>query len=151
MNLVTPTYIMLLSLCHLLLDASCLTRVWSHIQWYYRTRVSKRGPQVLCSQGTSLCLTSLFIYARYWKSLFTNCCRSLVYNTQGHEDVAHRDAPLKEGNVHISAPHIYGSALEALELVPDSSMSFLSVGSGTGYLSCIVADILGYRSLNFGA
>uniref|UniRef100_A0A7S1Z0L7 Protein-L-isoaspartate(D-aspartate) O-methyltransferase n=1 Tax=Trieres chinensis TaxID=1514140 RepID=A0A7S1Z0L7_TRICV len=69
---------------------------------------------------------------------------------KGNEDTAHSDQPLKVGNVHISAPHIYGSALEALELRPNSSLSFLNVGSGTGYLSCIVAEILGPKSLNFG-
>lgn len=67
-----------------------------------------------------------------------------------HIDVAHSDQPLKQGNVHISAPHVYGSALEALELLPDVSLSFLNIGSGTGYLSCIVADILGPGSLNYG-
>ena len=76
------------------------------------------------------------------------CC---IYTyIQGRENVAHTDQPLKEGNVHISAPHIYGSALEALELVPNSSMSFLNIGSGTGYVSCIVADILGSRSSHYG-
>jgi len=69
---------------------------------------------------------------------------------KGNEDMAHLDQPLKEGNVHISAPHIYGSALEALELIPNSPLSFLNVGSGTGYLSCIVAEVLGPRSLNYG-
>ena len=69
---------------------------------------------------------------------------------QGHEHVAHADQPLKEGNVHLSAPHIYGSALEALELQTNSSMSFLNVGSGTGYVSCIVADIMGCRSSHYG-
>ena len=74
----------------------------------------------------------------------------VLHGSQGSEDSAHSDEPLKEGNVHISAPHIYGSALEALELQPNSSLSFLNVGSGTGYLSCIVAEILGQKSLNFG-
>jgi protein-L-isoaspartate O-methyltransferase len=46
--------------------------------------------------------------------------------------MAHADQPLKEGNIHLSAPHIYGSALEALELQPHSSLSFLNCGSGTG-------------------
>lgn len=69
---------------------------------------------------------------------------------RGNESLAHSDQPLKEGNVHISAPHIYGSALEALDLVPDSSTSFLNVGSGTGYISCVVAHILGPNSLNYG-
>jgi len=63
--------------------------------------------------------------------------------------MAHSDQPLKEVNIHISAPHIYGSALEALELHQNSSLSFLNVGSGTGYVSCIVATILGPKSNNF--
>jgi protein-L-isoaspartate O-methyltransferase len=60
--------------------------------------------------------------------------------------MAHTDQPLKEGNVHISAPHIYGTVLEALELSADSSMSFLNAGSGTCYLSCLCAAIMGKRS-----
>jgi protein-L-isoaspartate O-methyltransferase len=66
------------------------------------------------------------------------------------EDMAHTDQPLKEGNVHLSAPHIYGSVLEAFELEQDSSLSFLNIGSGSGYLSCIVAEILGPKSVNDG-
>mmetsp|Transcript_38520 Transcript_38520/g.84544 ORF Transcript_38520/g.84544 Transcript_38520/m.84544 type:complete len:333 (-) Transcript_38520:280-1278(-) len=68
----------------------------------------------------------------------------------GNEELAHTDQPLKEGNIHISAPHIYGAALEALELKQNSTLSFLNIGSGTGYLSAIVAKILGPKSLNFG-
>ncbi len=71
-------------------------------------------------------------------------------HTQGNETLAHSDQPLKEGNVHISAPHIYGSAIEALDLVPNSCTSFLNIGSGTGYVSAIVADILGPNSLHYG-
>jgi len=68
----------------------------------------------------------------------------------GNESMAHSDQPLKQGNVHISAPHIYGSAIEALDLVPNSSTSFLNIGCGTGYISCIAAEILGSNSLNYG-
>jgi len=75
---------------------------------------------------------------------------SFALYSQGFEDVAHADQPLKDGNVHLSAPHIYGSALEALEIQANSSMSFLNIGSGTGYVSCIVADIMGTRSSNYG-
>lgn len=64
--------------------------------------------------------------------------------------IAYSDQPLKEGNIHISAPHIYCSVLEGLELVPNSSLSFLNIGCGTGYLSCIVASILGHKSPHFG-
>lgn len=72
------------------------------------------------------------------------------YVPAGNGSMAHSDQPLKEGNVHISAPHIYGSAIEALDLVPNSSMSFLNIGSGTGYICCIAAEILGPNSLNYG-
>lgn len=61
---------------------------------------------------------------------------------QDNLHVAHSDLPLREGSVHISAPHMYGSILEALELRQNSPLSFLNAGSGTGYLSCIVATIL---------
>lgn len=44
--------------------------------------------------------------------------------------LAYIDAPLREGPVHLSAPHIYGAVLDALELKPGAS--FLNVGSGTG-------------------
>ena len=69
-------------------------------------------------------------------------------------EAAHSDQPLKVGNVHISAPHMYGSILESLDLEEDSKegLSFLNIGCGTGYLSCIVACVLGSKSknLNFG-
>ena len=64
--------------------------------------------------------------------------------------MAHADQPLREEHVHISAPHIYAAALEALELEAGSSQSFLNLGSGTGYLSCIVANVLGPRSVHVG-
>lgn len=63
---------------------------------------------------------------------------------------AHQDMPLKQGNIHISAPHIYGAVVEALDLESDSCQTFLNIGSGTGYFSCIVAQILGSKSLNYG-
>lgn len=69
---------------------------------------------------------------------------------QSMPHLAHRDQPVREGNIHISAPHIYGYALEALDLTPNSSLSFLNIGSGTGYLTCIVATVLGPTSTCFG-
>lgn len=64
--------------------------------------------------------------------------------------MAHSDQPLKDGNLHLSAPHMNAAAIEALNLVPHSSLSFLNLGSGTGYMSCIVATILGPNSLHIG-
>lgn len=60
------------------------------------------------------------------------------------------DEPLREGQIHISAPHIYGCIVEALQITPKSSMSFLNIGSGTGYLSSIVAHILGPTGMCYG-
>jgi protein-L-isoaspartate O-methyltransferase len=68
--------------------------------------------------------------------------------SQNRRAIAHKDQPIKEGNVHISAPHIYGSVLEALELRKDAAYSFLNAGSGTCYLTCIAASILGPRSVH---
>jgi protein-L-isoaspartate O-methyltransferase len=64
--------------------------------------------------------------------------------------LAHSDQPLKEDNIHISAPHIYGTIVESLDLEPGSSQSFLNIGSGTGYLSCIVSQVLGPDACSFG-
>jgi protein-L-isoaspartate O-methyltransferase len=64
--------------------------------------------------------------------------------------MAHKDQPIREGHIHLSAPHIYAYVLEAMDLAPSSSMSFLNIGSGTGYLSCIVAQILGPTSVCYG-
>jgi protein-L-isoaspartate O-methyltransferase len=40
--------------------------------------------------------------------------------------------------------------LEALELQNDSAIVFLNAGSGSGYLTCIAASILGPRSIHYG-
>jgi protein-L-isoaspartate O-methyltransferase len=63
---------------------------------------------------------------------------------------AHADEPLREGHIHISAPHIYGCIVEALHVTPNSSISFLNIGSGTGYLSSIVAHIVGSTGICYG-
>jgi len=61
---------------------------------------------------------------------------------------AYMDRPYKRGSVHISAPHMYVTVLEALDLRP--GLSFLNVGSGSGYLSCLAAYLLGEGGLSHG-
>ena len=67
----------------------------------------------------------------------------------GHDDRAFDDAPLRAAEaasgcvVHLSAPSIYAAALEALGLDEVSrwrrQLSFLNLGSGSGYLSALAA------------
>uniref|UniRef100_H3ATK3 Protein-L-isoaspartate O-methyltransferase domain-containing protein 1 n=1 Tax=Latimeria chalumnae TaxID=7897 RepID=H3ATK3_LATCH len=63
------------------------------------------------------------------------------YYLEGFRDNAYKDLAWKHGNIHLSAPCIYSEVMEALKLQP--GLSFLNLGSGTGYLSTMVGLILG--------
>lgn len=63
------------------------------------------------------------------------------YYLEGYRDNAYKDLAWKHGNIHLSAPCIYSEVMEALKLQP--GLSFLNLGSGTGYLSTMVGLILG--------
>ena len=63
------------------------------------------------------------------------------YYLPEHREAAYKDLAWKHGNIHLSAPCIYAEVLEALKMGP--AMSFLNLGSGTGYLSTMAGLILG--------
>ena len=50
--------------------------------------------------------------------------------------------------MHLSAPSIYAHACEALEL--RRGLSFLNVGSGTGFMSTVVAELIGPCAVHHG-
>eukprot|EP00112_Aurelia_sp_Birch-Aquarium-sp1_P016950 Seg3885.2 transcript_id=Seg3885.2/GoldUCD/mRNA.D3Y31 product="Protein-L-isoaspartate O-methyltransferase domain-containing protein 2" protein_id=Seg3885.2/GoldUCD/D3Y31 len=62
---------------------------------------------------------------------------------------AFKDTPLRGSHhVHLSAPHMYATIMEELEL--DVGMSFLNVGSGTGYFSTLAGYIIKKDGINHG-
>jgi len=61
---------------------------------------------------------------------------------------AYLDEPIHAPPFHLSAPHMYATVLEALDLNP--GLSFLNIGSGSGYLSYLVAKIVGPQGAQHG-
>lgn len=70
------------------------------------------------------------------------------YVLSSHRPSAYRDLAWKHGNIHLSAPCIYGEVMELLHLEP--GQSFLNMGSGTGYLSTMAGLILCRHGINHG-
>lgn len=73
--------------------------------------------------------------------------RGMYFTPLGRES-AYKDLAWKSGNIHLSAPCIYCEVMENLNLGP--GMSFLNLGSGTGYLSTMAGLILGPTGINHG-
>ncbi|XP_049608384.1 protein-L-isoaspartate O-methyltransferase domain-containing protein 2 isoform X1 [Syngnathus scovelli] len=70
------------------------------------------------------------------------------YYLDEYRENAYKDLAWRHGNIHLSAPCIYSEVMEALDLHP--RVSFLNLGSGTGYLSTMVGLILGPFGVNHG-
>ncbi|XP_043480556.1 protein-L-isoaspartate O-methyltransferase domain-containing protein 1-like [Leptopilina heterotoma] len=70
------------------------------------------------------------------------------YFLSSHRESAYKDFAWKHGNIHLSAPCVYSEVMEGLSLKP--GLSFLNLGSGTGYLSTMAGLILTQSGINHG-
>ena len=64
-----------------------------------------------------------------------------IYFLPQYRKFAYRMRPWMYDNLHLSSPSIYGMVLEHLQMEP--GLSFLNIGSGTGYMSTMAGLILG--------
>lgn len=95
---------------------------------------------------TKLCETD-YIQSPKVEFAFRAVDRALYYPA-GHERLAYQDLAYKNGDIHLSAPCIYCEVIKALEL--KEGLSFLNIGSGTGYLSTLAGLLLGPHGTNHG-
>lgn len=66
------------------------------------------------------------------------------YYVPNQKHNAYKDIAWKMGKLHLSAPCVYSVVMEALKLRP--GLSFLNLGSGSGYLSTMIGLVLGKLS-----
>ncbi|KAI4493893.1 hypothetical protein M0804_002069 [Polistes exclamans] len=92
-------------------------------------------------------MTSGYIRTKKVEQVFRAVDRADYFLTLCRES-AYKDLAWKHGNIHLSAPCVYSLVIEGLSLEP--GLSFLNLGSGTGYLSTMAGLILSQHGTNHG-
>ncbi|XP_036844785.1 protein-L-isoaspartate O-methyltransferase domain-containing protein 2 isoform X1 [Oncorhynchus mykiss] len=128
---------------------------WSELDWIKAQKLpfspAKMGGAVSAGEDNDELIDNLK-EAHYIRSdLVERAFRAIDradYYLEEYRDSAYKDLAWRHGNIHLSAPCIYSEVMEALDLHP--GLSFLNLGSGTGYLSTMVGLILGPFGVNHG-
>ncbi|XP_015178456.1 PREDICTED: protein-L-isoaspartate O-methyltransferase domain-containing protein 1-like [Polistes dominula] len=92
-------------------------------------------------------MTSGYIRTKKVEQVFRAVDRA-DYFLSLYRESAYKDLAWKHGNIHLSAPCVYSLVIEGLSLEP--GLSFLNLGSGTGYLSTMAGLILSQHGTNHG-
>ncbi|XP_065667346.1 uncharacterized protein LOC100214952 isoform X3 [Hydra vulgaris] len=88
------------------------------------------------------------VYSKDVENAF-RCVNRAAFVSKKLLSSAFNDSPIKgPPNIHMSAPQIYATIMEHLELEP--GMSFLNIGSGTGYFSSVAGFLIKPHGLNNG-
>lgn len=69
------------------------------------------------------------------------CVDRGFYYTNDEKHIAYRDRAWQSNEIHLSAPCVYATVLECLNISP--GQKFLNIGSGIGYLNTVVGFLLG--------
>jgi len=86
-----------------------------------------------------------YIHTVNVEKVFRSVDRGLYY-TNDNKLNAYRDSAWQSGDVHLSAPSVYATVLECLDL--HKGQKFLNIGSGIGYFSTLAGLLLGKLHLN---
>lgn len=109
------------------------------------------GGAVSCGQDNNELVDNLmgsgYIKTKKVEQVFRAVDRA-DYVLSAYRDGAYKDLAWKHGNIHLSAPCIYSEVLEGLSLEP--GVSFLNLGSGTGYLSTMAGLLIKQHGVNHG-
>lgn len=81
-----------------------------------------------------------FIHTMDAEKVFRSVDRGLYFTNDVKRD-AYRDSAWQSDKIHLSAPCVYATVLEYLELKPGNK--FLNIGSGIGYFSTVAGLLLG--------